>query len=117
MHGLLYRLRGIQSWPETQAFVTSIEITRGGRNGDWSRVGFTYKPAAEQQSGTLKVDSYSSLFNLSSGDTFPVQYDPGQPSRFYVEEAQSLFSTIRYVILCVGAVFAAAVLIIKFFSR
>ena len=117
MHGLLYRLRGIQSWPETQASVIRIdELSRGGRGGDWNRVAFTYKPkAADVHAGDLKVNSYSSLFNIAVGDTFPLQYDPRRPDRFYSEESQTLFSRIHYAILALGMLFAAAVLIINAF--
>ena len=117
-HGLLYRLRGIANWPSTSATVLSTEqVDAGGRAGLSKRIYFEYGGSgASSQSGDLLVDNYSSLYNLTSGDEFDVQYNPQNPTQYYSSEAGSLNRTIRRVVMGISLVFVAMLILLKLWS-
>jgi len=85
---LLARLRGIDKWPETVATVVSVDrVPAVGRSPASATITFNYRPKeAEIQSGSFFVGDQSSLYNLDEGDSFPVQYNPTRPERFYSSE-------------------------------
>ena len=76
---------------------------------------FTYRAGVEGYGGSFKVDSYSSVYELAVDDTFDLQYDPRKPSRYFCEEARSLFSTIHRVMISVVFVFIVVVIVINVF--
>ena len=118
MNGLLYRLRSIKSWPSTDATVTSTEVVdAGGRSGLSMNVFFQYNAGLGLESGKLFVDSNSSAYGLTPGETFPIQFNPAKPSSYYCSEAGSLSRTIRRVIQIVGVTFALTVLLIELLAH
>ena len=115
-YSLIERLRGIDNWPVTTATVTSVEqLSEGGRGGAWRKVGFTYRIGSEDYGGSLRVDSYSSVYELAVNDAFELQCDPRKPSRYFCEEGRSLFSTIHRVMISVVFVFIVVVIMINVF--
>ncbi|MBS1805025.1 MAG: DUF3592 domain-containing protein [Acidobacteria bacterium] len=115
-YGWVERLRGIDTWPVASASVTFVwQLSEGGRGGAWRKVEFTYRAGLEIYSGTLKVSSYSSVYELNVGDDFEIQYDPRKPSRYFCEEARSLFSTVRTVVLLFLVAFVAIIIVINIF--
>ncbi len=118
MDGLLYRLRGIKNWPSTDATVTyTAVVDAGGRSGLSMNVFFRYNAGLGLESGKLFVDSNSSVYGLTPGETFPIQFNPAKPSSYYCSEAGSLSRTIRRVIQVVGVTFAVVVLLIEFLAH
>ena len=118
MGGLLYRMRGIERWPSTEATVTSTKIvSEGGRSGLTMNIYFDYNAGTTPQSGKCFVDSYSSLYGLTPGETFPVQFNPERPSSHYCSSAKSLSMTIRRGFLYFGVAFAIAGFVIIFFGN
>jgi len=89
---LFAKLRGVKNWPETTATVYSIsryEVSTGrsGGTSPAADVTFTYRGEDQEiQSGFFTVDGDCSLYNVEENDTFPVQYDPKRPERFYCSE-------------------------------
>ncbi len=118
MPSIMYKLRGIEKWPSSDATVTSTEeVSSGGRSGRTMNIYFTFSTSSGEQAGKLFVDDNSSVYGLSQGEKFTVQYDPSHPSRFYSEEASSTSQIIRRTILVVGAAFAILVFLIEFYGR
>jgi hypothetical protein len=115
-YGLIERLRGIDGWPQTSAIVTSVEqLSEGGRGGAWREVEFTYRVGSGDYGGGLKVDSYSSVYELAISDVFQIQYNPRNPSRYFCEEARSVYSAIRRVMLSVVFAFVVVIIVINIF--
>ena len=118
MGSLLYKLRGIENWPSATATVTSTEVvSSGGRSGRTMNVRFRFMTGSGQQEGKFFVDDNSSLYDLSEGEHFMVQYNPANVSDYYCEEASSLSRTIRRIIIVVGILFAITAFLIEFFGR
>ncbi len=119
MPSIIYRLRGVESWQSATATVTSSEVlSEGGRNGRTMNIFFSYPTSqGSLESGKLFVDDNSSLYGLSTGETFDLRVNPKRTSQFYCEEASSLSRTIRRTIICVGVTFAAAVILVQYFGR
>jgi|SRR5665213_15032 len=118
MPSILYKLRGIEKWPSVTATVTSTEVVSpGGRSGKTMNVRFKFMASSGEQKGKFFVDDNSSLYGLSEGEQFSVQYNPANPSSFYCEEASSLSRTIRRTIVVVGGLFAITVFLIEYFGR
>jgi len=86
------RIRGVRKWPETTATVYSIfryQVATGkyGGTSPAADVTFTYRGEDQEiQSGFFTVDDGCSLYNVEENDTFPIQYDPKRPERFYCSE-------------------------------
>jgi len=80
-------------------------------------VRFTFMAASGQEEGKFLVDDNSSLYGLSDGEQFAVQYNPAKPSSYYSDEASSLSQTIRRTIAVVMALFVITVFLIEFFGR
>ena len=80
-------------------------------------VRFTFLTGSGMQQGKVFVDDNSSLYGLSDGEQFTVQYNPTNPSSYFCEEAFSLSQTIRRTITVVVILFAITVFLIKFFGR
>jgi hypothetical protein len=80
-------------------------------------VRFTYMASSGEQGGKFLVDDNSSLYGLSDGEQFTVQYNPANPSSYYSDEASSASQTIRRTIAVVLALFAITVFLIEFFGR
>jgi hypothetical protein len=79
---------------------------------------FAFAANTGGQTGKLFVDDYSSLYGLSQGEQFTIQYDPGSPSKYYCAEASSLSQTIpRTIIAVVVAGVVIMVLMTEFFGR
>ena len=78
---------------------------------------FRFSTNSGDQEGKLLVDDNSSLYGLSQGEKFTIQYDPAYPSKYYSEEASSTSKIIRRTIMVVGAVFAVTVFLIEFLGR
>jgi hypothetical protein len=78
---------------------------------------FAFNSGTGEQEGKLFVDDNSSLYGVSQGEQFPVQYDPRHPSSCYCEEASSLSRTVRRVIAVVRVAFAISVFLIEYFGR
>jgi hypothetical protein len=79
---LWIKIRGIDRWPETVAEVTGVFRFRG-RRSDLAVVTFRYKDeAARDQTGQFRVDSYSSIYNLSIGDVISIRYNPAHPDKY-----------------------------------
>jgi hypothetical protein len=115
-YSFIERLRGIDKWPVVSATVTSVEqLSEGGRGGAWRRVTFTYRAGSEDFGGSLKVDSYSSVYELAAGDAFDIQYAPSKPSRYFCEEARSPFSTIFRIMFAVVLLFVLLVIAANLF--
>jgi hypothetical protein len=89
----------------------------GGRSGKTMNVRFTFLTGSGTHEGKVFVDDNSSLYGLSDGEQFTLQYNPVNPSRYYCEEASSLSRTIRRPIVGVVALFAITVFLIEFFGR
>jgi len=118
MPSILYKLRGIEKWPSGTAKVASTEVvSSGGRRGKTMNVRFTFMTGSGEQKGKFFVDDNSSLYGLSEGEQFTLQYDPANPSSYYCEEASSLSRTIRRTIAVVGVLFAITVFLIEYFGR
>ena len=118
MPSILYKLRGIEKWPCTDATVTSTEqVSSGGRTGRTMNIYFRFSTSSGEQEGKLLVDDNSSLYGLSQGEKLTIQYDPAHPSKYYSEEASSASKIIRRTIVVVGAVFAITVFLIEFLGR
>lgn len=83
--------------------------------GAWRKIEFTYRVGSESYGGSFKVSSYSSVYELATNDDFDVQYDPRKPSRYFCEEARSLFSTVRLLMLLLLIVFVGVIIIINIF--
>jgi hypothetical protein len=116
---LLYKLRGIDKWPEARATVSTTEIvSEGGRSGLTKNIYFSYKPtAAEIQTGEFFVDSYTSVYWLNESDTFDIQYNPDKPSCYYCKEATSLSSDVRLIAVTIGILFFIFVLIVQILDK
>lgn len=94
-YGWIERLRGIDEWPFVEAVVVSVrQIKEGNRYGDgaWRTVRFRYRCGSQDFNGRFFVDSYSSVYELASGDKFDIQCNPRHPRRYFCEEAKSLFA-------------------------
>jgi Protein of unknown function (DUF3592) len=118
MPSILDKLRGVEKWPSATATVTSTEeVSPGGRTGRTMNIYFTFVANTGEEEGKLFVDDNSSLYGLSPGEQFAVQYNPRRPSKYYCAEASSLSQTMRRTIALVGATFAIAVFLIEFFGR
>jgi hypothetical protein len=89
---LIARIRGADKWPETTATVYSIsryEASTGGygASSPAADVTFSYRGGDQEiQSGFFTVDGDCSLYNVEENDTFPIQYDPKNPERYYCRE-------------------------------
>jgi hypothetical protein len=115
-YGLFERLRGVDKWPFVQASVTSVEqVSEGGRSGLSRNIFFTYRCGAEDFDGKFYVDSFSSVYEFDSGDTFDIQCNPRKPAQYFCEEAQSLFKNLRLVICTIGIFVAIFAVIIEWF--
>jgi hypothetical protein len=115
---MFYKLRGIDKWPSATATVTSTEIVgTGGRAGRTMNVYFEYSRPSSRETGKLFVDDNSSLYGLTSGEQFSIQFNASRPSTYYCSEAESLSRTIRRGIIFVGAAFALAVFLIEFLGN
>ena len=113
-HGWVERVRGIDTWPETSAVVTSVQqLSEGGRGGAWRKIEFTYRVGSESYGGSFRVSSYSSVYELATGDDFEIRYDPTKPSHYFCEEARSLYSTIQRLMLLLVIAFVGVVIIIN----
>lgn len=80
-------------------------------------VRFTFLTSLGTQEGKFFVDDNSSLYGLSEGEQFTIQYSPRKPSSYYCEEASSLSQTIRRTISVVMALFVITVFLIEYFGR
>lgn len=81
------KLRGIDRWPETEADVAGVYRFEGRRNCKLAVVSFRYKDEnGRYHTGQLRVDTYSSIYNLSVGDVINVRYNPARPDRFWSDE-------------------------------
>lgn len=78
---------------------------------------FRFLTGSGEQEGKFLVDDNSSLYGLSEGEQFTIQYNPANVSHYYCEEASSLSRTIRRIIVVVGIVFATTVFLIEFLGR
>ena len=118
MPSVLYKLRGIEKWPSSAATVTAAEeVSSGGRAGRTMNIYFTFSTNAGEQQGKFFVDDNSSLYGLSVGEQFTVQYNAASPSSYYSNEASSLSQTIRRTIAVVGILFALTVFLIEYLGR
>jgi len=63
----------------------------------------------------MRVDSYSSVYELAVDDTFDLQYDPRKPSRYFCEEARSLHSTVHRVIISAAFLFIVVIIVVNVF--
>jgi Protein of unknown function (DUF3592) len=118
MPSILYKLRGIEKWPSVTATVASTEVvSSGGRSGKTMNVHFIFMTGSGEQKGMLFVDDNSSLYGLSEGEQFALQYNPANPSSNYCGEASSLSRTVRRTIAVVGVLFAITVFLIEYFGR
>jgi hypothetical protein len=79
------KIREIDKWPETEAVVSSIlRVPSARRRGAVTIVVFRYKtPDGTVLAGKFRAGKYSSLFDISSGDTFALRYNPRNPSRYW----------------------------------
>ena len=115
----LEKLRGIDRWPETLATVTVYEIVSEGgyeKGPPSARLTFFYRDHDNQlQSGEMIVDSFTSLYNISVGDTFPIQFNPKRASKFYTSEARSLFTSWHLLFLLLLGLIALGILAILLF--
>ena len=115
---ILYKLRGIEKWPSSTATVTATEVVSpGGRSGRTMNIYFNFSTDSGERQGKFFVDDNSSLFGLSVGEQFSVQFNPAKPSNYYCEEASSLSRTIRWTITVVGILFALTVFLIEYVGR
>jgi hypothetical protein len=78
---------------------------------------FSFSTGTYSQEGKFFVDDNSSLYGLSVGEQFSIQYNPKRPSSFYCPEAASSSRTIRRIIVIVVIAFAVAVFLIERFGR
>ena len=102
----------MDQWPTATATVTESELVTTPRTGDWNKFSFYYRPnGAELQSGSLKVDSLTSIDSLRVGDTFEIQYDPTRPNRFYCREANSFTRTFGTIMAPLVLLFFIALIV------
>ena len=78
---------------------------------------FTFSTNRGGQQGKFFVDDNSSLYGLSVGEQFTIQYNAANPSSYYCDEASSLSRTIRRTIIVVGSLFAVTVFLIEYLGR
>jgi hypothetical protein len=118
MNSMFYKLRGIDKWPSATATVASAEIVgTGGRAGRTMNIYFEYSAPSSRETGKLFVDENSSLYGLTPGEQFSVQFNPNSPSTYYCSAAESLSRTIRRGIIFIGAAFALTVFLVEFLSN
>jgi hypothetical protein len=102
---MLYKLRGIDKWPTTEATVISTKVGYGA-HGSWNTILFTYVPSqGSSQQGKLSASDQSTLFGVTVTDTFDVQYDPRNPKRIYCEEAVPAGRGLGIAVVCLVALF------------
>jgi hypothetical protein len=117
-YGLYERIRGIDKWPFASATVNAVEqLSGGGRGGACRRISFTFQDNESYVGGELKVDSSTSIYELSRGDSFDLQYNPKRSTQIYCEESASATQTIGRIILIVGVTFTAVVILIQLFNK
>jgi hypothetical protein len=108
----------MERWPSASATVTSTKVvSSGGRLGKTMNVRFTYMAGSKERRGKLFVDDKSSLYGLSEGKQFTVQYNPAHPSLYYCKEAHTRSLTIKLTLAIVGFLFAVAEFLIEYFGR
>ncbi len=118
MKSMFYKLRGIDKWPFATATVSSTEIVgTGGRAGRTMNIYFEYSAPSSRETGKLFVDDNSSLYGLTPGEQFPVQFDANRPSTYYCSEAESLSRTMRRGIILIGVAFVLILFLHDFFSK
>jgi hypothetical protein len=81
------KLRGIDRWPRTEAEVTAVSRFEGNRNRKIAIIRFRYKDGEGcSHGGQVRVNDYSSLYHISTGDKTNVRYMPKHPDRYWSEE-------------------------------
>jgi hypothetical protein len=94
----LAKLRGVDKWPTAKATVNSPELGTAYRGDDWNALSFYYRPEGlDLQSGSLKTDSLTSIYGLTVGDTFDIQYNPKNSARFYCRDVNSSTRTFQMI--------------------
>jgi hypothetical protein len=99
---ILYRWRGIEKWPETEACIQEIEWISdaefGPRAGMY-RLGFRYITPQGIQTGSLTIGGIEDTPPFTKGDTFDLRYHPRRPSRYYQTITKSR-EEVLFLILC-----------------
>jgi len=81
------KLRGIDTWPQTEAEVTAVSQFEGRRNLKIAVVRFRYQDhGGGSHGGQVSVNDNSSLYHISIGDKTSVRYRPNRPDDFWLEE-------------------------------
>jgi uncharacterized protein DUF3592 len=90
------RLRGYDKWVETQATIERSDVTATPYSGRSGRViGYNYDagdvitwqvPNGERQYASFDVKEGNPLFQLLSGESVTIRYDPAHPDRFYYRD-------------------------------
>lgn len=74
---------------------------------------FSYNTGSSYETGSFLVDDNSSLYGLTDGEDFSIQFNPQKPSSYYCAEAKSVSETIRRGIAVFGAVFVILVILVE----
>ncbi|HEV2579086.1 MAG TPA: DUF3592 domain-containing protein [Acidobacteriaceae bacterium] len=80
---LIYRWRGIDSWPTATATVYTCEFRDGGRGPDFYVVTFSYRAGGELQDGSYYEQGSAGSPPFQPGDTFNIKWNPKHPNRFH----------------------------------
>lgn len=107
-------LSGKTQWPSATATVTSTELYEEpvyGRGGlvigtdPRIRAFFTFLDAqGKPQTNSFDVGEDDALFQLTEGETFPVQYAPFDPEKLYFQQQNRAGHVFRYGLLILIAV-------------
>ena len=80
---LIYRLRGIDSWPKATATVYTCEFHEGGRGSSFYEITFSYRAGGEIQDGSYYERGSVDSPPFQPGDTFTIKWNPKHPNRFH----------------------------------
>ena len=80
---LIYRLRGIDSWPTATATVYTCEYRQGGRGPSFYR-SHSLITLGERYRAVHTIEASSSDSPpFQPGDTFTIKWNPKHPNRFH----------------------------------
>jgi hypothetical protein len=80
---LIYRWRGIDSWPTATATVYTCEFHEGGRGPSKYEITFSYRAGGEIQDGSYYEQGSVDSPPFQPGDTFTIKWNPKHPNRFH----------------------------------
>jgi hypothetical protein len=115
----IYKWRGIATWPEAEASVTSCSYAYDNEtpgNGTYT-VAFVYQSVNGFEAGQLLVWGREEHSPYFKGDTFTLRYNPKHPNRFYYAGERSPLGTLLLLIFFVVLGASGALIAISLSSR